>query len=439
MIEAEITHRRVLAIALPILLANMTVPLLGLADTAVIGQLGRADLIGAVAIGGVILGSSYWVFGFLRMGTSGLVAQARGARDAGETSAILMRGLLLGLAAGLVFVLLQGPLLSGGFALSPASAEVESLARTYLRIRIWGAPAAISGFALTGWMIAMERTRAVLAMQVFINLFNLALSILLVLGLGWGVAGVGTATLMAEWSGLALGLWLCRTAFSSGTWRDWSLILQSDKLRRMAAVNRDIMIRTILMIAASTALTFLGAAFGDVTLAANQILLQFLAVIAFALDGFAFAAESLVGQALGAKSRAALRRSAVLTSIWGGVFVVLVALAFALFGPMVIRFITPAVDVREAAMTYLPWVVLAPIIGLACWMLDGIFIGATRTREMRNGAIVAMGIFGLALWSLSTIWGNHGIWAALMISYVARALTLWIYYPKLEAAAQPAL
>ncbi len=437
--EAEITHRRVLAIALPILLANVTVPLLALADTAVIGQLGRADAIGAVAIGGVILGSSYWVFGFLRMGTSGLVAQARGARDPGETSAILVRGLLIALVVGLAFVALQGPFLRGGFVLSPASAAVEDLARTYLRIRIWGAPAAIAGFALTGWMIAMERTRAVLLLQVFINLVNLALGIVMVLGLGWGVAGVGIATVVAEWSGLALGLWLCRAALLAGQWRAWGRILRSDKLRQMARVNSDIMIRTILLTFSFAALTFFGAAFGDVTLAANQILLQFLAVIAFALDGFAFAAESLVGQALGAKSRAVLRRSAVLTSIWGGVFVVLVAVLFAVLGPLVIRFITPAIAVREAAMTYLPWVVLAPIIGLACWMLDGIFIGATRTREMRNAAILSMAIFAVALWGLSALWGNHGIWAALMVSYVARAATLWVHYPKLEAAAQPAL
>lgn len=432
-----ITHRRVLAIALPILLANLTVPLLSLADTAVIGQLGRADAIGAVAIGGVILSSSYWVFGFLRMCTSGLVAQARGAGDAAESSAILLRGLLIAFAAGLVFVLPQGPFLRAGFQLSPASGAVESLARTYLRIRIWGAAAAIAGFALTGWMIAMERTRAVLALQVWINLANVILSVALVLGLGWGVPGVGIATLIAEWSGLALGLWLCRNAFFGSGWRARGRIFDPVRLRRMAAVNTGIMIRTILLTFSFTALRFFGAAFGDVTLAANQILLQFLTLVAFALDGFAFAAESLVGQATGASDRASLRRAAILALLWGGVFVAIMAPGFALTGPLLIRLMATAEPVREMAMAYLPWVVAAPLVGLACWMLDGIFIGATRTREMRNGAIISTIVFGVAIWALSRIWGNHGIWAALMVSYVARAATLWLHYPQLAAAAEP--
>jgi multidrug resistance protein, MATE family len=430
-----ITHRRALAIALPILFANVTVPLLALAGTAVVGQLGRADAIGAVAIGGVILGSSYWVFGFLRMGTSGLVAQARGAGDPAEASAILMRGLLIAAVVGLAFVALQLPFFRGAFALSPATPEVEALARTYMMIRIWGAPAAIAGFAITGWLIAVERTRAVLVLQLFINLLNLVLSLAFVLSFGWGVPGVGLAALIAEWAGLGLGLWLCRAALTGGRWRDRRHIFDAVRLRQMLRVNTDIMIRTALLTFSFTAITFFGAGFGDVTLAANQILLEFLAVSAFALDGFAFAAESLVGQATGARKPASLRRAAVLTSLWGSGFVLLTAAVFAGLGPWIINFITPSENIRAATMNFLPWVVAAPLVGLACWMLDGIFIGAPRTRDMRNAAILSTAIFGIALWGLSAHWGNHGIWAALMVSYVARALTLGVHYPSLERAA----
>ena len=216
-----ITHRRVLNVALPIVLSNATIPILGAVDTAVVGQMGAAAPIGAVGIGAVILMSVYWIFGFLRMGTTGLVAQARGAGDVAETGALLMRALMIAGAAGAVFIAGQVLLFAGAFALAPASAEVESLARDYLAIRIWGAPAAIAIYALTGWLIAMERTRGVLVLQVAMNGINVVLDLWFVLGLGWGVEGVAIATLIAEWSGLLLGLWLCRAAFAGDQWRDW--------------------------------------------------------------------------------------------------------------------------------------------------------------------------------------------------------------------------
>ncbi|MBA3326447.1 MAG: polysaccharide biosynthesis C-terminal domain-containing protein, partial [Rhodobacteraceae bacterium] len=222
MAAVPITHRRVLAIALPIVLSNATIPLLGAVDTAVVGQLGQVAPIGAVGIGAIILTMIYWVFGFLRMGTTGLVAQARGAGDAAETGALLMRGVMIAAAAGVFFVAAQGAVFWGAFRLAPTSAEVEALAREYLAIRIWGAPATIAIYALTGWLIAMERTRGVLALQVLMNAVNVVLDLWFVLGLGWGVEGVATATLIAEWAGLVLGLWLCRAAFAGDQRRDWA-------------------------------------------------------------------------------------------------------------------------------------------------------------------------------------------------------------------------
>ena len=432
---AAITHRRVLRIALPIVLSNATIPILGAVDTAVVGQLGQAAPIGAVGIGAVILTTIYWVFGFLRMGTTGLVAQARGAGEVAETGALLMRGLMIAFAAGLVFVVGQAAVFWAAFRLAPASAEVEALARSYLAIRIWGAPATIALYALTGWLIAMERTRAVLVLQVGMNALNVVLAVLFVLRLSWGVPGVATATLIAEWLGLLLGLWLCRAAFAGAQWRDWARVFDPERLRRMAAVNRDILIRSVILQASFTSFLFLGAGLGDVTLAANQVLLQFLSITAYALDGFAFAAEALVGQMLGSRDRAALRRSAVVASEWGVAFSAVLALAFLVAGPAIIDVMATSPEVRAEARAYLPWLAAAPLIGIAAWMLDGIFIGATETRAMRNAAIASAAVYVAALVLLVPAFGNHGLWAALMVLNATRGLTLAVRYPALEARA----
>ncbi|MEI2807956.1 MAG: MATE family efflux transporter [Albidovulum sp.] len=431
----EITHRRVLKIALPIVLSNATVPLLGAVDTGVVGQMGQAAPIGAVGVGAVVLASVYWVFGFLRMGTSGLVAQAHGARDPAESGAILMRALMIGAAAGAAFVLAQGLLFRAAFWLAPASAEVEDLARLYLAIRIWGAPATIALYAVTGWLIAVERTRAVLVLQLWMNGLNITLDLIFVLGLGWGVAGVAVATLIAEWTGLALGLWLCRPAFAGGQWRDWARVFDRARVARMMRVNGDIMVRSVLLQASFTTFVFLGADFGDVTLAANQVLMQFLEITAYGLDGFAFAAESLVGQAVGARSAFSVRRASLVASQWGAGGALALGLFFWLAGPPLIDLMAAAPEVRAAARLYLPWVALAPVVGIASWMFDGIFIGATLSREMRNAMVVSVAIYVAALLLLPGAWGNHGLWAALMVLNLARGATMALRYPRAEMAA----
>jgi multidrug resistance protein, MATE family len=433
-----VTHARVLHVALPIVLSNATVPILGAVDTAVVGQMGLAAPIGAVGLGAVILTAIYWIFGFLRMGTTGLTAQAQGAGHQGEVAAMLTRALMIGVAAGLAVIAVQIPLFRGAFLLAPASAEVESLARDYMQIRVFSAPAAIALYGLTGWLIALERTRAVLGLQVWMNGVNILLDLWFVLGLGWGVEGVAIATFLAEWSGLALGLWLCRAAFAVPAWRDWARVFDRPALARMMAVNTDILIRSLLLQAIFLSFLFLGAGQGDVVLAANQVLLQFLHITAYALDGFAFAAEALVGQALGARDRGRLRRSAALASFWGGVSVIAMAIAFALAGSAIISVMTTAEPVRAAAATYLPWMVAAPLLGLAPWMLDGIFIGATRTRDMRNMMAVSAAIYAVSVIVLLPLMGNHGLWLSLLISFLARGLTLGLRYPALEAdAARP--
>ena len=423
--------------AIPIVLANATIPILGAVDTAVVGQLGLAVPIGAVGIGAIIITAIYWLFGFLRMGTTGLTAQAIGSGDKPETSALLVRGVIIGFTAGLILIIAQVPIFLGALQLSPASMEVESLAQKYLQIRVYSAPAAIALFGITGWLIAKEKTRAVLLLQLALNGINIALDLVFVLKLGWGVEGVAIATLIAEWSGLLFGLWLAREGFNNGYWKNWLQIFDRARLVQMAKVNSDIMIRSILLEISFVSFLFLGSSFDDATLAANQVLIQFLNITAYALDGFAFAAEALVGQALGAKNRPLFRRAVVMTSQWGLGSVILMALAFFVFGNSIINIMTTAQDVRTVGYEYLPWMVIAPLAGAAAWMLDGIFIGATRTADMRNMMFISFCIYLIALAILLPKYGNHGLWASLIIFSLARGITLGFKYPRLEASVGP--
>ncbi|MEM6577725.1 MAG: MATE family efflux transporter [Pseudomonadota bacterium] len=429
-----ITHKRVLRIAIPIVISNATIPLLGLVDTGVVGQMGEAAPIGAVGIGAIIVTALYWVFGFLRMGTTGLTSQAFGAGDTGEVAAMLTRSLLIGFAGGLALIAMQGPLFTAAFWLSPASAEVEGLARDYMTIRIWSGPAVIALYGVTGWLIAQERTRSVLLLQLVMNGTNIVLSLWFVLGLDWGVTGVSWATFLSEWVGLFLGLWLCRGVFGSPAWRDGPRVFDRDRLRLMMTVNRDILLRSLMLEAIFISFLFTGSKFGDATLAANQVLLQFIHVTSYMLDGFAFAAETLVGQAFGRRDGARLRRSAVLSSVWGVVIVLGLSLSFALFGGAVVDLLTTAPDVRSEARNYLPYIIALPVVSIAAYMLDGIFVGAARAGDMRNMMAISLAVYTLAALLLVPGFGNHGLWLALIISFVARGLTLGARYPRLEAS-----
>ncbi|WP_224815483.1 MATE family efflux transporter [Hasllibacter sp. MH4015] len=430
-----LTHRRVVKIAGPIVLSNATVPLLGIVDVGVVGQMGEAAPIGAVGIGAIIMTSVLWIFGFLRMGTVGLVGQAEGAGDQAEVSAILTRALMIAGAGGLLIILAYPLIIFAAFSWEPTSAEVEALARQYLFVRIWTAPFAIAIYALTGWLIAQERTGAVFWIQLLMNGLNIALSFLFVLGFQWGVMGVAASTAIAEIVGAAVGLWFCRRAFDLPDWRDWVRVFDRARLIRMALLNVDILIRSALLMAIFTSFTFLGAQFGDVTLAANEVLIQFMYLTAHAMDGFAFAAETLIARAYGRRDPGRVRHAAQLTSIWGLGTCVALALVFWLAGPAFIDILAKDPDVQSTARLYLPWMVLAPIVGCAAWMLDGIFIGAARGRDMRNMMIVSAVIYVIGAAILIPTLGNHGVWIALLISFAARGVTLGAKYPSLERSA----
>ena len=428
----DINNRRVLAIAIPIVLSNITVPILGAVDTAVIGQLGKAAPVAAVGVGAIIITAFYWIFGFLRMGTTGLVAQSLGAKDENEVRAYLLRALLLGFLAGLTILLLRKSLIEIGFWVSPASNEVEGLAAKYFLIRVWSAPAAIALYGVIGWLIALERTKSVLILQFFMNGVNVLLDLWFVLGLNWGIEGVAIATVIAEVSALVLGLFLCLERFKDQSWPKFPVIFDMQRLKNMLSVNFDILLRSIMLEAIFVSFLLLGGNFGDAKLAANQVLLQFLHITAHGLDGFAFAAETLVGQAIGQKNRSRFRASVVASAKLALVLSLLMAVTFLLVGPSLIDLMTTAEDVRIEAKSYLFFVVLVPILGISAWMLDGIFIGATRTKDMRNMMAISLVFYVFSLIIFMPHFGNTGLWLALLISFITRGITLGLRYPHLE-------
>ena len=428
-----VTHHAVLAIALPIMLSNVSTPLLGVVDTAVVGQLPDPAYIGAVALGSLVFTFVFWAFGFLRMGTTGLTAQARGAGDTAELAAGLGRALLIALAAGLALVALQWPVREIAFALIDGSPRVEALARSYVDIRIWAAPATFANYALLGWFIGLGRTDIGLVLQLVLNLANMALDVLFVLGLGWDVQGVALGTVLAEITAAGVGLVLAARHLRSlgpGARWSWPGLLQGAALRRTLVVNADIMVRSLALIFVFVWFMAQGARQGDVRLAANAVLMQFISVSAYFLDGLAFAAEALVGQAIGAGRRAMFSVAARLTTAWAVAMAAVMSLLLALLGGLCIDLLTVDPGVRAAAREYLPWAAGAPLLGVWAFQLDGIFIGATRTADMRRAMLVSLAIFLVAWWLLQP-WGNHGLWAALYVHYLARAATLSWYYPAL--------
>ena len=430
--SSHITHKRILAISIPIILSNVTIPLLGLVDTAVIGQLGEVAPIGAVGIGALIISAIYWIFGFLRMGTTGLTAQAVGKKDSQEIIALLSRTLLIGILAGVILILIKDIIFFGAFKVSPASEEVEKLAYSYMKIRIYSAPAAISIFGILGWLIAQERTRMVLLLQLWMNGSNILLDFLFVIGFNWGVEGVALATVFAEVSSFFLGIFICRAAFIGSAWRSFYLVLDKAKMSQMAVVNFDILIRSMFLQASFIIFMFLSSDINDNILAINQILLQFLSISAYALDGFAFSAEALIGQAFGAKSLASIRKVSIFSTFWALLASIILTLCFYFGSDFLIALMTTSESLRETSKIYVHWVIMAPMLAAPAFILDGIFIGATRTKDMRNCMIISFCIYCLVIWLFYEPFGNQGLWASLMVMFIVRAITLFVRYFNIE-------
>ncbi|MGB1884647.1 MAG: MATE family efflux transporter [Gammaproteobacteria bacterium] len=430
--ESEtLTHRSVLKMAVPIMLAGLSTPLLGLVDIAVVGQIPGAESIGAVAVAALIFSFVFWAFGFLRMGTTGLTAQAFGANRRAEIGASLGRALMLAWGTGLMLCVLGQPIKALALWIFDAAPLVETLVADYFDIRIWSAPATLTHYALIGWFVGLGRMRTALALQLVLNLTNIFLDAWFVLVLKWGVTGVATGTLIAEWMAAGIGLVTaarCMRAqkyFCSG-----ADLLKPAAFRRVVQINGDIMVRSLALIFVFAWFTQAGAKAGAGVLAANAILLQFVSVAAYFLDGFAHTAETLVGRAIGARSHAMFSRAVQVTTLLAAYTAVLcgVVIYFGSFSFIAMMTIDP--ETRILASRFVIWAALAPVLGVWAYQLDGLFIGATRSVEMRNAMLLSTAGFVVAWWLLLPF-GNHGLWAALMINYVLRAAALMAFLPRL--------
>jgi MATE family multidrug resistance protein len=426
----EVTHARVFTIAGPAMLANLTTPLLGIVGTAVIGRLGEAHLLGGVAMSALVFDCIFWLFGFLRMGTVALTAQALGAADTVEQRAVLVRALLVAAAIGLAVAALQAPLAAVIYRLMGGSEAVTEAAKLYFFIRVWSAPFALGSYAVLGWLIGLARTGTALALQIAVNVLNMAATALLVLGFDLGVAGAALAAVIAEVAGLAAGLVIALRLLGGRLELAPAVVLDRQKLARMLAVNRDIMIRTAALISAFGFFMAQGARAGDTTLAANAVLHNFTLIGSFFLDGFAVAAEQLCGRSVGARDRAAFERSVRLILAWGFGFGIGASLLFVLGGEALIDLMTTSPEVRVAAREFMLLAALAPAAGVLAYAYDGIYVGATWARNLMLAALTIY----LAAWGLLMPLGNSGLWAALLIFLLARGLLQMARYRALADA-----
>jgi multidrug resistance protein, MATE family len=436
-------HRRIATLAVPIVLANLSVPLLSAVDTAVAGHLPDQASLGGVALGGLFFNATIWGLGFLRMATTGLVAQALGAGDAAQMRLAQLRGLLLAVLLGLVVLVLRGPLIGGALHLLGGSTEVTAAARAYCDARIWSVPAALANTVVLGYLLGAQRAKLGFGLQLVLNFLNMALAIGLVYGLGRGVGGIGAATAMADGLGLLLGLavlWRLRPrglpplAIAS-LWERGPLV-------RLFAINRDIFLRTACLVGVMSLFARLGAGLGDTVLAGNAVLLNFQTFTSFGLDGFAYAAEALVGLAVGARDRAALRIASRISMLWAVAGAAGFSLVYLAAGPWLIDGLTNQAPVREQALAYLPWAIALPVVSVWGFQFDGIFIGATRAADLRNGMIISLAVFLAAAYALMPILGNHGLWGAYALFMAIRGICLAWLYPRIGTewgeAPQPA-
>jgi MATE family multidrug resistance protein len=412
------------------MIANLTTPLIGIVSTTAIGRLGEPALLGGVAMASVIFDCLFWLFAFLRMSTVGFTAQALGAGEVSELRAFLARGLIVAAVIGAGLIVLQVPLAAILLNAMGGSDEVTRAAKTYFAIRIWSAPLALANYVVLGWLIGQARAMLALAIQIAINLVNMAATMFLVLGLNAGIAGAATAAVTAEAAGFAIGLMIAARLSRGGLFVSAKMLFDRVKLMRMMSVNRDIMIRTGALIAAFLFFTAQGARAGDITLAANAVLNNFLMVAAFFLDGLANAAEQLCGRAYGARDKSAFTGATRLVVAWGFGFALVVSLVFVLFGPHLIDVMTATEEVRHVARDYLIFVVFSPLLSVFAFAFDGVYIGATWARDMRNLMVLSLLMF-LTAWLALREFGNAGLWGAMLVLYAARG--------GLEAARYPAL
>ncbi len=422
-------NRKILQLAIPSIVSNITVPLLGLVDVAIVGHLGSASYIGAIAVGGMLFNMIYWIFGFLRMGTSGMTAQVYGKRDLTEVVRTLLRAVGVGLLISLGLWILQSPILRGAFVLIDATAEVKRWASLYFNICIWGAPAILGLYGFAGWFIGMQNSRFPMFIAITQNIVNIAASLCFVFVLGMKVEGVALGTLIAQYAGLfmAFALWL-KYYGRLKAYIDWNGLWGGEEMRRFFSVNSDIFFRTLCLVAVTTFFTSTGARQGDVILAVNTLLMQLFTLFSYIMDGFAYAGEALAGRFIGAKNDVGLRRCIRLLFLWGIGLSLSFTILYAFLGRDFLGLLTNDTSVIEASGDYFYWVLAIPLCGFSAFLWDGIFIGATATRQMLYSMLVASATFFIIYYLFYRSMGNHALWMAFLGYLSLRGGMQWILW-----------
>lgn len=424
-------NRQLLALALPMILSNITVPLLGLVDTAVVGHLSNAYYLGGVAVGSTIITLIIWLLGFLRMATTGLVAQAYGANDIQQQYRLLVQAGSLALIFGLAAVLLQLPIVNLAMAMSDASVEVERYCREYFQVRIWSTPFALLNLVMLGWLLGRQQPKAAMWQLIIANLVNIILDVLFVIGLDWGVRGAALASVFADMAGFAVALTLVKRQLNRlGGFQLLTICKQLtlQSYRKLISLNTDIFVRSLCLQLSFTFMTFYGASLGDNTVAANAVLLNLLLLISYALDGIAYYAEAEVGRAYGQKNAKLMRESVALAWAWSAIAAIAFTLFFAGAGSHIISTLTSISQVQQVANDYLIWLIFLPLLAFGSYLFDGVYIGAAQGKIMRNSMIIAtFGVF-FPTWYLLQEQGNHALWAAMSLFMLARSASLSSHY-----------
>ena len=428
----NIINKRILQIAVPSIISNITVPLLGLIDVTIVGHLGAAAYIGAIAVGGMLFNIIYWIFGFLRMGTSGMTSQAYGKHDLDEVARLLLRSVGVGLLIAIVLVALQYPIRKLAFTFIQTTEEVERLATLYFRICIWGAPAMLGLYGFAGWFIGMQDTRSPMYVAIFQNVVNVIVSLSLAIGLGMKMQGVALGTLIAQWTGLFASVYmLCRHVVRLGSVHiSWKELLQRTELAHFFSLNRDIFFRTVCLVAVNFGFTAFGARQGDTVLAANTLLMTFFTLFSYVMDGFAFAGEALSGHAWGANDSQGLQAVIRRLIQWGTGLAFTATLLYALGGRLLVALLSNDQTVVMMADRFLPWACMIPLAGTLAFVLDGICIGLTLTRPMLLACFAASLLFFVVAWiafSLilpSQAWTNHLLWLAFILYLLVRGVVI---------------
>lgn len=416
-------NKRILGLAVPSIISNITVPLLGLVDVSIVGHLGSATYIGAIAVGGMLFSMIYWIFGFLRMGTSGLTAQAYGRRDLAEVILLFVRSVGIAFGLALLLILLQYPILKVAFTLIDATPAIKDLASLYFRICIWGAPAVLGLYSFAGWFVGMQNSRFPMYIAITQNVVNIAASLFFVFIWNRGVAGVAMGTLVAQYAGLLMAslLWY---GYYRRLWQklNWQMLTDYEAMRSFFILNRDIFFRTLCLVAVTTYFTSRGAEQGDIILAVNTLMMQLFTLYSYIMDGFAYAGEALTGRYVGAHNQADLRRMIRTLFAWGVGLALAFTLLYGIGGSSFLSLLTNEQEVLNASSDYFYWVLAIPLAGMAAFLWDGIYIGATASRQMLYSMLVASVSFFILQGIFQLRMGNHALWMAFIAYLFLRGL-----------------